>query len=454
MSNASPNIILCPSFSNFTILHLKVISYNITISKDITLNIFGYKVRNVNKMKLFRTLISWDNALKTVLAHAKSTEKETVHFDESVDRILAEDIRSPIDSPPFDRAAMDGYAIKGQNSFGATPNNTVLLKRTELAGESAKDVEICEGGYLPIQTGQPMPKGSNAVVMLEYTKESATKMEIYKPVTPGKNVSLKGEDVKKGERVLQEGKVLRAHDLGMLAALVKTRVNVYKRMKVGIFSTGDELYDPKNLAETGKKIADVNSYVLEALVKRIANPYRIGIFRDDYEKIKDAITTSLTLYDALLISGGSSVGKKDFIADAVGDLGELLFHGVAIRPGEPTGFGIINNKPVFVLPGYPVATISAFEMLVRPFLCAAHGVKEDSRKLFAVTRKKIPSAVGRSDFVRVKLVCSEDEFYADPIRVSGSGILSSMTKSDGFVIIAENREGMEEGEKVEVNVWV
>ena len=403
-------------------------------------------------MKLFRTLISLEAALKTVLAHAKQAEKEAVNFDDSVSRILAEDIRSHIDSPPFDRAAMDGYAIRGENSFGATPNNTAILKRKEVSGQE-KEVEIGDGEYLPIQTGMPVPKGSNAVVMLEYTKESGNKLEIFKPVTPGKNVSFQGEDVKKGEIVLKEGRLLRAHDIGMLASLFKTRVKVYKRMKVGIISTGDELSDPKNSPEAGRKIADVNSYVLEACIKKIASPYRVGILKDDYEAIKKGITTSLEDCDGLLISGGSSVGKRDFLAEVVEDLGELLFHGVAIRPGEPTGFGIINDKPVFVLPGYPVATISAFEMLVKPFLYAVHGVKEDRKQTYAVVSKKIPSSVGRSDFVRVKLFCSEGEYYVEPLRVSGSGILSSMTKSDGFVIIEENKEGIEEGERIGINVW-
>jgi len=398
-----------------------------------------------------------EDAVKTVLSYAKSTEIEEIGFDEVLNRVLAEDICSPIDSPPFDRAAMDGYAIRGEDSFGASPNNPALLRkqsRGEKGKENEIEIEIGEGEYFPIQTGMPMPEGSNAVVMLEYVKERGTELEIFKPVTPGKNVSFKGEDVKKGEEVLKEGRLLRAHDIGMLASLFKRTVKVYKRAKIGIISTGDELSEPKESFEGEKKIADVNSYVLAALTGKIATPYRIGIVRDDYDEIKNAISRTLEEdCDGLLISGGSSVGKKDFLANAVEESGELIFHGVAIRPGEPTGFGIVNNKPVFVLPGYPVATISAFELLVRPFLYAMHGIREERSKIFAVANKKIPSAVGRTDFVRVKLICTEKEYYAEPIRVSGSGILSSMTKSDGFVMIEENKEGVEEGEKVEVNVY-
>ncbi len=406
-------------------------------------------------MKLFRKLMSLEEALKTVLSYAKSAEIEEIAFDDALNRILAEDVRSPINSPPFDRAAMDGYAIRGGDSFGAAPNNPVLLRLRKRQREKGKEsrVEIGQGECFTIQTGMPLPKGSNAVVMLEYTKESGDTLEIFKPVTPGKNVSFTGEDVTLGEEVLKEGKVLRAHDIGMLASLFKTKVKVYKRAKFGIISTGNELLDPTESFEGENKIADVNSYVLAALTKKNAIPHRIGIVRDDYEKIKSAITYSLGAEcNGLLISGGSSVGKGDFIADAVEDLGKLVFHGVAIRPGEPTGFGIVNNKPVFVLPGYPVAALSAFELLVRPFLYEIHGLKEERRKIFAIASKKIPSAVGRTDFVRVKLLCTKNEYYAEPIRVSGSSILSSMTKSDGFVLIEENKEGIGEGEKVAVNV--
>ena len=393
-------------------------------------------------MKLFRTLISVDEALRTVLAHAKRTEQEELGFADALNRVLAEDVHSPVDSPPFDRAAMDGYAIRGEDSFGASPTKAVRLRIQN------KRVEIGAGEGFPIQTGMPIPKGSNAVVMLEYTKERGSDLELFRPVTPGKNVSFIGEDVNKGDVVLKEGRVLRAHDLGMLASIFKSTVRVYKRAKLGIISTGDELLDPSVAGGSG--IADVNSYVLTALTKKIADPRRIGIVGDDYESIKTAISSGLDDCDGLLTTGGSSVGKRDFLADAVSDLGEIKFHGVAIRPGEPTGFGIIKDKPVFVLPGYPVAAIAAFEMLVRPFLYAMHGVKEERAKIFAIASKKIPSAVGRTDFVRVKLTCSDKECYVEPIRVSGSGILSSMTKSNGFIVIEENKEGIEEGERVAV----
>lgn len=412
-------------------------------------------------MKLFRTLISWEEALKTVLSHAKRTEIEEIRFEDALNRILAEDVLSPIDNPPFDRAAMDGYAIRGEDSFGASPQNPVSLKiKKSCLGEEENHAELEEGECVPIATGMPLPGGSTAVVMLEYTRERGDTLEIFKPVTPGKNVSFKGEDVKKGEAVLKVGKILRAHDLGMLASLFIRTIRVYKRAKIGIIATGDELIDPALQSseheewKRQQKIADSNSYILAALTQKVADPYRIGIVRDNYDEIKDTLSSSLERgCEGLLVSGGSSVGTRDFLGDAVEDLGKLIFHGVAIRPGEPTGFGIINTKPVFLLPGYPVATIAAFELLVRPFLYAMHGVIEERRKIFARASKKIPSAIGRTDFVRVKVLRTDHEYLAEPIRVSGSGILSSMTKSDGFVVIPENKEGVAEGELVAVTEY-
>ncbi|MBN1456063.1 MAG: molybdopterin molybdotransferase MoeA [Methanomicrobia archaeon] len=415
-------------------------------------------------MKLFRTLISYDQALQVVLAHAHRMVAEIIRFDDALERVLAEDVHSPVDSPPFDRAAMDGYAVRGEDSFGATPRTPVTLKliRSPSEDESGTQLALKTGECTPIATGKPVPKGSNAVVMLEYTKEQGDMVDIFKPVTPGKNVSARGEDVKQGELVLKAGKRLRPHDIGLLASLRLTTVRVYRKAQIGILSTGDELVDPAELSRaeaaanglTSKKIADANSYVLTALTQSLGSPYRIGIVHDDYTAILNSVRQTLEgTCDVLLVTGGSSVGSRDYVADAVEELGELLFHGVAIRPGEPVGFGLIKSKPVFILPGYPVATIAAFELLVRPFLYALHGLADERRIIGAIARKKIPSTVGRTDFVRVRMLRDGDDYAVEPVRVSGSGILSSMTKSDGFVVIAANKEGVEEGDRVAVTCY-
>jgi len=430
-----------------------------------------------------RKLISLGEALAILLRTASNftVGVERVDFDASLGRVLAEDIRSPSDIPPFDRAAMDGFAVRGEDTFGASPENPVVLRKAETAGgkegegerkeeSSEESVSVQAGEYLPIQTGMRMPLGSNAVLMLEYARErSKGELEVFKPVPPGKNVSFKGEDIREGELLLKSGKILNAYDIGVLASISKTSVKVRKRVKVGIVATGDEIFDPKTQAKVEGKIADSNSFVLSALLSsaaEIAEPIRFGIIKDDFGEIKDAVSHALRRCDVLLLTGGSSVGERDFSEAVVKELGgEILFHGVAIRPGEPVGFGIVCEKPVFLLPGFPVATISAFELLVRPFLWEMLGVSyssdsqtaEQTKRAWlhgrcvvtAVAARKIPSAVGRTDFVRVKLRKTEEGFFAaEPVRVSGSGILSSMTKSDGFVVVEDEKEGIAKGERV------
>ncbi|MCW7074586.1 MAG: molybdopterin molybdotransferase MoeA [Candidatus Methanospirare jalkutatii] len=427
-----------------------------------------------------RKLISLSEALAILLRTARNftVGVESVDFDASLGRVLAEDIRSPSDIPPFDRAAMDGFAVRGEDTFGASPENPVVLRKAGTAGGegegkgecSEESVSVQAGEYLPIQTGMRMPAGSNAVLMLEYARErSKGELEIFKPVPPGKNVSFKGEDIRKGELLLKSGRILNAYDIGVLASISKTSVKVRKKVKVGIIATGDEIFDPKTQAKAEGKIADSNSFVLSALLSsaaEIAELIRFGIVKDDFGEIKDAVSHALRRCDVLLLTGGSSVGERDFSEAVVKELGgEILFHGVAIRPGEPVGFGIVCEKPVFLLPGFPVATISAFELLVRPFLWEMLGVSyssdsqtaEQTKRAWlhgrcvvsAVVARKIPSAVGRTDFVRVKLRKTEEGFFAaEPVRVSGSGILSSMTKSDGFVVVEDEKEGIAEGERV------
>ena len=431
-----------------------------------------------------RKLISLSEALAILLRTARNftVGVERVDFDASLGRVLAEDIRSPSDIPPFDRAAMDGFAVRGEDTFGASPENPVVLRKAETAGGeegegkgecSEKSMRVQAGEYLPIQTGMRMPAGSNAVLMLEYARErSKGELEVFKPVPPGKNVSFKGEDIREGELLLKSGKILNAYDIGVLASISKTSVKVRKRVKVGIIATGDEIFDPKTQVKAEGKIADSNSFVLSALLSsaaEIAEPIRFGIVKDDFGEIKDAVSHALRRCDVLLLTGGSSVGERDFSEAVVKELGgEILFHGVAIRPGEPVGFGIACEKPVFLLPGFPVATISAFELLVRPFLWEMLGASSSSEippsskaaeqmkawlhgrcVVTAVAARKIPSAVGRTDFVRVKLRKTEEGFFAaEPVRVSGSGILSSMTKSDGFVVVEDEREGIAKGERV------
>ncbi len=418
-------------------------------------------------MKGFHERTFVDDALEVLLKRVKPISRETVRLSGAFGRVLGEDVTSMYDNPPFDRSAMDGYAVKGENTFSASGTNPIYFTLVgEVTTGIKPDIEIGDFEAVKIMTGGPIPKGADAVVMFEYTNELngggegegadegyGGEIEVLKAVTPGKNVSFKGEDVKKGDLLLRTGRVIRPHDIGIISTVGMTGVGVFKKPKVAVISTGDELLVPSEELTSGK-IYDSNSYTISSLVlKNGAVPVRVGIIKDDYERLKSAISDALG-YDVVILSGATSVGKKDVIPQVVSELGEILVHGVSMRPGEPTGFGIIKDTPVFMLPGYPVATIFGFETFVRPALQKMQGmrIKSPYPRVKAVLRRKIPSELGRRDYVRVKLIEEKGECFIEPIRTSGSGIISSLVRANGFVVVPENTEGLEKGKTVDVNL--
>jgi molybdopterin molybdotransferase len=396
-----------------------------------------------------------DRALSILLREVKPLGTERVHLADALGRVLARKVVAPHDSPPFNRAAMDGYALKGENTFGASQTNPIYFKLTGkvLTGKTL-DLRIHEFEAARIMTGAPMPEGSNAVAMFEYVKEIGEEIEVLKPVTPGKNVSLKGEDVKKGDVLLRKGRKIKPQDIAITAGMGISKLTVYRQPTVAIIATGDELREPGSKLGSSE-IYDANSYSMHALIKRISGlPRMQGIVRDDYEELKGAVRKALSA-DVVLISGATSVGEKDFVPKAIAELGEVLVHGIAMRPGEPTGFGVVDGKLVFMLPGYPVAAIFAYETFVRAALEKMQGL-QTSRKYLRITgqlKRKIASEIGRRDYVRVKLDLNGEQPMVEPIRTSGSGIISSLVRADGFVVVPENTEGLEQGTIVEVNVF-
>lgn len=400
-----------------------------------------------------RTLVK--DALEILLSCAKITGTEKILFERGLGRVLAEDVIAGSDVPPFHRAAMDGYAVKAENTFGASQGNPIYFKLVgEVSTGAESNLEIRDLEAVKIMTGAALPKGANAVVMFEYTNEPEGEVEVFRAVTPGKNVSFKGEDTKKGEVLLRKGGIIRPQDIAMLAAIGRREIEVYRKPKVAIVSTGDELSEPGEKLEAGK-IYDANSYALSALVQASGGiAKRIGIVEDSPAKIRSTINIALSS-DVILISGATSVGKKDIVPKIVAELGEILVHGVAMRPGEPTGFGVINKKLVFMLPGYPVAAVFAFETFVRPALQKMQGteIRSSYPQVQASLKRKIASELGRMDFVRVRLERKGKEYLAEPIRTTGSGIISSLVRADGFVVVPENTEGIENGEKVVVNLF-
>jgi molybdenum cofactor synthesis domain-containing protein len=407
------------------------------------------------RMHGFTRYVRLADALKIVLSKAKPLESEAVPFDRAFGRVLAEDIVSEIDVPPFDRSAVDGYAVRAADTFGASelkPVNLRIIGSVNIG--VASKIPVKKGETVKIMTGASLPKGSDAVVMVEHTRANGKGIAVLAPVTPGKNVSEKGEDVKAGEAVLEGGCLLRPQDVGMIASMGKTLVRVSRRPEVAILATGSELREPgESLGRA--EITDINSYSLAAAAEKVgALPHRLGIVPDNSEKLERALRKAIS-YDMVLASGGSSVGEHDIVPDVIAELGELVFHGVAIRPGAPTAFGVIKNKSIFALPGFPVSSLIAFDMLVGPALRQMQGLPADRGypKVRARLARKVSSTLGRADIVRVRIVPRESGFVADPLRVTGSSVLSSMTKADGFVIVPENVEGFDEGKIVEVELY-
>ena len=390
-----------------------------------------------------------DEALKILLKEIKPLPFEKIKITAAPGRILAGEIKAGMDIPPFDRSAMDGYAVRGEDTFGATQTNPIRFKVTgEVRPGATNDHEVGEFEAVKIMTGGRVPAGADAVVMLEYTS-GESEIEVIKAVPPGQNVSRQGEDFKVGDTAFEKGRVLGAHDVGILAALGRGEVEVARRPTVGIISSGDEVVAPGEKIKEGS-IFDINAYSLSTLVEASGGvPEIIGIIKDDYEKLKKAIEKSLD-FDVVILSGATSVGEKDFIPKIVEELGRVLVHGISMRPGAPTGIGIIDERPVFMLPGHPAATIFAFEVFARPALQKMQGAPPFNPypQTQGVLSKKIASELGRRDFVWVKV---DENGNVEPIRTSSSGIVSRLLLANGFVVVPENTEGLEKGKKVKVN---
>ncbi|ACV25211.1 molybdopterin molybdotransferase MoeA [Methanocaldococcus fervens] len=394
-------------------------------------------------MKLIRKLMPLNDAQKIVFERLsnyliKNNKIKKVGIIGALNRISAEDIKSPIDLPYFNKAAMDGYAVKAEDTFGASETNPIILNLVD--GD-----EIFPGEAKKVFTGEELPKNTDAVVMKEFCNEVDDFVEIYKSVHPNENVSRIGEDVKKGEVILKKGDVINPYHLNMLASLGIKEVKVYN-LSFGIIATGDELISlneikniEKDIKKIKGKIINSNSYMLYGLVKNLGFNAKIyGIIEDDKEKLKKAIKTALNENDILLITGGTSVSERDITVETVKEIGDVLVHGVNIRPGKPFGFGMVNGKPVFMLSGYPVASAVQFELFIQRFF-----VKR--KKIILPLKRNIASELGRVDFVRVRV-----DKEVEPIRITGSGVISSLIKGDGYILIPENVEGYEKGEFVDV----
>lgn len=382
--------------------------------------------------------------------HARALPGEAVPLLECVGRVLAEDVASAVDVPGFPRSAMDGYAILGEESFGASGYDPIRLEVVGLSlPGSPFDGRVERGQAVRIMTGAPIPDGADAVVKAEVCDEKDGVVSVSEAVAPRKNVGAIGEDIRQGDAVLARGRRLRPQDAGLLSSIGRGEVDCVRRPRVRLVVTGDELL-PAGSVPSGAKIVDSNSVVLRGLVARDGGeslPFEI--LPDVPERIRDAMASEDA--DVVLVSGGTSVGQEDHAPRLLAELGELAYHGISMRPSSPTGIGRIGERFVFLLPGNPVSCLAAYEFFAGPTIRALGGRSRawPHRTRRVPLARKIASEVGRTDYVRVAL----EDGRAVPIATAGASILSSTVRAAGAVVVPREREGMPEGAEIEVLLY-
>jgi len=373
-------------------------------------------------------------------------------------RVLAEDLHSAVDLPHFHRAAMDGYAVKAKDTFGASQSLPAYLK---LAGvvEMGKEAiqSLATGEAMRISTGGMMPPETDAVVMVEYTEEVAGPLvEIHRGASPWQNVIQIGDDIKKGEMVFPRGRRLRAHDLGALTGVGISSISVFKRPRVALISTGDEIVDADTDPRPGQ-VRNINQHSLAGLIEEVGGELKDwGVIRDDRGELTKAIGAALEWGDVVLLSGGSSMGAKDIALETILSFpdSEFIFHGISIAPGKPTIFAKACGKPILGLPGYPVSALVIFDLFAAPLIRRLGGesvetLRRFTRSVRATLKTNIASQIGREDYVRVTMEREADRVIATPLP-SKSGAIFTLVKADGMVRIEMNQDGLEQGEEVEV----
>lgn len=382
-------------------------------------------------------------------------ETEIRELSIALSYILAEPITAKENVPGFDRSTVDGYAVRAKDSYGSSESMPGFLT---LAGEvkmgEVPNVEAGPGEAVYVPTGGMLPAGTDAVIMIEHCEDVSGLLNIYKQVAPGENVIRAGEDIREGQMILEKGTKLRPQELGALASLGITHVLVYRKIMAGYLSSGDEIvpYQTKKLQEG--QIRDINYLTIAGL----ASEWNVevvygGIVRDDLEEFRQTAHELYEKVDCLILSGGSSVGARDYTTQVIQTLGDpgVFVHGISIKPGKPTILAVADGKPVIGLPGHPASAMIIFQLFGKRIFRKLKGeaalVKPE--RVFARMTKNIPSAPGRADYVRVQLFERDGSWWAEPI-IGKSGLITTLVKSDGIVEIASEKEGVLQGEFVPV----
>ena len=404
------------------------------------------------RMRGFRERTAVGEVVRLIDTRCLALPSEGVDLYRCAGRALARTIVSSVDVPAFRRSAMDGYAVVAESTFGATPDDPRPLK---IVGESfpaaPSSVGVSAETCVRIMTGAPLPEGADAVVPVEQTARSGDLARIHAAIPPGRHVGQVGEDVERGATVLRAGRRLRPQDAGLLSSLGIGLVEVVRSPRVAIIVTGNEIL-PAGEQPQGHRIVDANSPMLAGLVERDGGLLLTGpVVPDEREALREALRVSAAGADCVLVIGGSSVGAEDHAPLLLREMGELPVHGVAMRPSSPAGVGFLDGKPVFLLPGNPVSCLCAYDFFAGRAIRIMGGRHPDwpHTMVRMPLARKIASAIGRTDYVRVRI----EEERVVPLAIRGAAILSSTTRAHGFVIVPRDVEGHAEGESVGVRLY-
>ena len=401
-------------------------------------------------MRPFRALISYAEAKAVIDAHIKPIDRvETVPLDDAVGRVLAQDFVAADDVPPFNRASMDGYAVRSRDTFGAGRFHPKVL---DIIGErhagQKSSPRVTAGVCIQISTGAMMPAGADAVVMVEDTERDGDRVKVFKAVAPGANIGKRGEDIKADATVLKQSVFLDAGKIGVLASQGLTRVSVYEKPRVAVLPTGEEVVAGGKKLQPGQ-LYDINSHTISAVVTDNGGvPVRVGIAGDEIEKLRGVIRVALK-QDMVVLSGGSSVGTRDLLVDVIEGWGQVLFHGIQVKPGKPTIFAVVEGKPLMGMPGYPTSClINAYHFLLPALRKMARLPPRQGDRVPAKLSRRVPGSTGRRQFLTVKLVGDE----AVPVYKE-SGAITSIAEADGYIEMAENIDLLEKGDQVVVTLF-
>ncbi len=404
------------------------------------------------KLKGFQKLTLTDQALQIWFDTLQIAKPKVivVPLQDALGRVLAEDLMAQEALPRFDKSAMDGYAVKSADLVGASQSKPAILQLTQTDHVDAKQAK-------QVWTGNPIPEGADAVIMIENTEKRGEELEVWSQLTPWTNVSKVGEDIKKGDLAVKAATRLNAYHLGLAAALGYIQLKVSEKPKIAILVTGNEITEV-GTERASNQIYDSNKTMVLAMCHELgAETSDLGIAKDNTDEIAEKIRGALKTHDAIITTGGTSVGGLDLVPDAVNKLGKpgVIVHGVALRPGMPTAVAMLESKPVLILSGNPVAAVIGFEVFGRPLICKMLGMSQAEPRpiVNAVLARRVTSALGRKTYVRVRVLMKKGELIAEPVSAKGSGSISTMTQSNGYVVVPENREGINEGETVVIEMF-